>query len=445
MNLQPSLCRSARVLTVVLLMAGSALACQQVVARLGPTPELARERAGVALGALAARFGPTDLEPALLRFRAKVGSASLVPSWVYDDASLWPSRRGDTRLAGYRGTPGPHGYRMTLGPVPPVPRQAGHYRRVLSLQKLSDGEFEWRVRDELALGSLATEDAAHSLASALRAVENTPDHGVRPALAAAFPRASRVMGRLWSLYALKLMPDSERGTGVVFISRLEPKRFAAGYPHYARFLKKYAMRLRFQFEARDGETLWWQVEGYDGRWTLSFRVQDGHLAPLRGPPGARMPQRLTLRTRFSTKSGLFRVGLRDLEAEVDLIDAPRRKAFQARFNRRPKWRLPFLVQPFLKASLRRPFEGDGAWLSFALEETEGGGTFVQRDYRLAVQESWVVRWLGDFAGGLLVDFRRDAEQEADRYSGELLQALRADVVALATPARALSNSPVERP
>ena len=53
-----------------------------------------------------------------------------------------------------------------------------------------------------------------------------------------------------------------------------------------------------------------------------------------------------------------------------------------------------------------------------------------RDYRLAVRESWIVRWLGSLAGTAMTEFWRGAEEEADRFSGQVLEALRMDVAAL---------------
>jgi hypothetical protein len=72
-----------------------------------------------------------------------------------------------------------------------------------------------------------------------------------------------------------------------------------------------------------------------------------------------------------------------------------------------------------------------------LRETPEGVTLVDREYRLAVRESFVVRWLGSFGGGMATVFRAGAEAEADRFMGEGLWALRDDLVAYASapPAR----------
>jgi hypothetical protein len=114
---------------------------------------------------------------------------------------------------------------------------------------------------------------------------------------------------------------------------------------------------------------------------------------------------------------------------VSLFGSSQRKAFTAVFARQPEWRLPFLVRPFLRGSLRRPFEGEGSLLEFAIAETDGV-TCLTRRYRLAVKESWIVRWMGGLTATAVSDFRRNAEAESDRFTSEGLNALKQDVETL---------------
>jgi hypothetical protein len=80
-----------------------------------------------------------------------------------------------------------------------------------------------------------------------------------------------------------------------------------------------------------------------------------------------------------------------LEAAVTLVREPPEKAFTAHFARPPEWRLPFVIEPFLRRSLRYPFEGDGSSLVFAVQDQPGGPTRLVREFRLGVRESWIVR------------------------------------------------------
>ncbi len=89
--------------------------------------------------------------------------------------------------------------------------------------------------------------------------------------------------------------------------------------------------------------------------------------------------------------------------------------------------MPFVARPFLRASLRRPFDAPGARLALAFEQRPEGGAWLVREYRLAVRESWLVRWLGGLGTNAVVAFRRDAEQQAERFVFEALDALRRDL------------------
>jgi hypothetical protein len=86
----------------------------------------------------------------------------------------------------------------------------------------------------------------------------------------------------------------------------------------------------------------------------------------------------------------------------------------------------------MRGSLRRPFEGEGALLGFGLRDVAGAphALVASRHYRLAVSESWIVRWLGGSVGAAVADFRRGAQVEADRFARDALIALRDDVRAL---------------
>ena len=102
----------------------------------------------------------------------------------------------------------------------------------------------------------------------------------------------------------------------------------------------------------------------------------------------------------------------------------------ARFAEEPDWRLPFLIKPFIRGSLRYPFEEEGMTLGFALRRHSDGSTRLVRDYRVRVQESWIIRWLGGLSDKAVSDFRRGAEAEADRFNRECLYAVRDDVVTI---------------
>jgi hypothetical protein len=211
-------------------------------------------------------------------------------------------------------------------------------------------------------------------------------------------------------------------------------------------LNRYVSPSRFRLALDDPDGVrFWDLELAEGHLTLRLRVQAGRVVALAGAPRA-MPARLRATTNVSTRSSVFRVGLSQLEADVDWGATTGEAGFTARFTKTPVWELPFIVQPFLRGSLRRPFEGEGALLAFTLRNGEDSTSLVTRDYRLAVRESWMMRWLGGFAGGALSEFRRESEREADRYFGEALEALRQDVVDLTdAPAQSSGDGTAPHP
>jgi hypothetical protein len=118
---------------------------------------------------------------------------------------------------------------------------------------------------------------------------------------------------------------------------------------------------------------------------------------------------------------------------VALTREPHEKGFIARFRREPDWQLPPFVEKMLRTPLRRPFEGGGTVLTFAVRDSAGAQTLAMREFRLAVQESKIMRWFGGLGSSALKDFRDGAEEEFDRFNGETLGALHADLLALTTP------------
>jgi hypothetical protein len=165
-------------------------------------------------------------------------------------------------------------------------------------------------------------------------------------------------------------------------------------------------------------------------WVFRFRVRDGSLVPLEGLADRRLPDELKLHIDFSTRAGLFTIGVRRLVADVTLTREPHEKGYTARYRQQPEWRLPFLVKPFLRSALSYPFEGSGSSSTFALRGAAEGPTKLVRDYGIRVRESWIVKWMGGLGNSAMTDFRKGAESESDRYSRECLYALRDDVVTL---------------
>ena len=392
-----------------------------------------RARADALLSALAARFGPTDREPAFDALRPKLVRAALVPSRIFDDATAWTEAAEATRAVEFEGRRAGPRYRMGVRAHASEPAVPGDYRGLLRLRRLVPGRFEWRVREELAVGGIRGADLAAVVTLLFRAAERVSSDEARGHAQAALPRAAAAWGRAFTLDELRIDRAPDGATALTLGARLRPEGLDRDFPHYARFLRKQATPVSFSIEAFEaGGPRWWRVEGLRSRVTLHMRVHDGALAPLDAAPG-RIPDRLRIRVDYTMKPGLFGVGLRNLEGELELVRSEHELGFRARFPRPPDWKLPFIIEPFIRASLRFPFEGEGAWLGFWLREHDDGRTVLAREFRLGVRESWIVKWLGGFTGSAVSDFRDKAEADAERFGAECLEALRADVLTLLAP------------
>jgi hypothetical protein len=384
--------------------------------------------------ALASRFGPVELDPALRAARPRFARDSLAPSRLLDDPALWTRRAGPRRWLDF-GSRGGTPYRVGVGlPVPPSP-EAGTYRGAIRLEALGPSDFEWDVQEDLSIGKVHVESLGRAFGALLLDLEGHTGGSLLDQARVALPRSTAAFGRLFTLEPAAISPAVGGGVRVTLSASIEPARLRAAYPRYARFLEEYLAPARFRLVVADPNGApFWEFSSADSRLSLRLRVFHGALGPLEGPPRP-MPDRLRATAATSVKSGFIRVGAEGIVADVTLARTPTEGGLRAVFTREPDWLFPFVVKPLLGAPLRRPFQGDGALFTLSVRETPQGATLVDREYRLAVRESWIVRWLGSFGGGMATVFRAGAEAEADRFTGECLWALRDDLVKLAAPPR----------
>jgi hypothetical protein len=429
--------RSGAFASSVLLAGAIALpACREAARELASSPGGA-PAAWTFFDALAGRFGPVEREPDLEAFRARLARAALTPSRVFDQAAPWTRRTDDSRALELEGAVSTGHYRIELRGAARVPQRPGDYRGRIQLTRTGDGRYEWRVREALAVGPVRPEDLAGSLVALLRGAEAEAGSAAREKARAALPRTSARLAQLFRLEALDLRRDDGGATAVRVGVRLVPDALRPEAPRYAAFLDRYATPIQLSAVVADASgRIFLTLDAGDNLWTLRARARDGHLVPLGGAAEPELADELQASFDLSTKMGLFRVGVRRLVVSVSLHRGAGERGFVARFDQPPEWQLPFLVKPFLGAPLRYPFEDGGSELRFsALAQPKE--TLLVRDDRFRVRESWIVRWLGGLAGDAMSEFSRGAEQEADRFTGECLIALRddvADIVATAAPA-----------
>lgn len=405
-------------------------ACGGVRDAFGTDSAAARAAADDLLGALAARFGPTAGSQEHAAARSLLLKHSFSPSALLD-APLWHERTGPLRKVGFVGSPAAGGhYHFGVAAQPPRLSVAGSARTVLSLTDQGEGGFVWERRDELATGHFGGEAASAGWSALLRALELPAARGEDASLRLRreLPRTTRALGRALGLNALDARRDGET-TVVALALELAPSALQATHPRYARFFATYVTPMQAWLRAEDaaGRPLL-TAEGGQMRLTVRFRVRDGRLVTLTAPHVA-AGGRFVLRMGFSTKSSMFRVGLDELRAQGEAVDGPA-AGVALTFREEPRWRLPFVVKPLLRSPLRRPFEGDGSRIAFAFAALGEDRHSVSREYRFAVKENWITRWMGSMASGTVQDFRNGAEAEADAFTREAMLALRDDLRAL---------------
>ena len=405
------------------------LGCNKAVHELGAPGEAARRNTGDLVGSLAVRFGPTEREPAFDALRPVLARYALAPSRIFDAPALWTNVKGSTRGVAFRGRRVQGRYRMGLDRLASAPVAPGDYRGEWRLERLREDEFEWMAREELAVGNVSADDLSRALTEAFLELEAAGSGDLAPRLRSELPRTAAALAPLASLESVDVRRDSEGCATVTLAARLHPDGIRPFAPLYAHYFDDVVLPTRFTAAATDpAGGRWWDIAFSDGRVLLHLRVHRGDLAPLEGPPRA-IPASLRVTVAGSSRTGFLRSGFHDLEVDLDLTRLPGEKGFVARFTKAPEWDLPFLVPLLLRGALHRPFEGEGALLSIGIEMPPGGPTLLTRDYRVAVRENWLVRWIGGYVAGAISTYRK-GEAEADRFNAEALLALREDALAL---------------
>ena len=139
----------------------------------------------------------------------------------------------------------------------PDPVAPSQYRGRLRLERLASGRFEWRMREELAVGHVRPADLAATLDALFRGAEASDEARARAAIAAGFPRATAKLGLALALETLALTPDPQGAVGLRVAVRLTPAGLKATAPRYAAFLEKYLTPIRTRVAAAYGLGATW--------------------------------------------------------------------------------------------------------------------------------------------------------------------------------------------
>lgn len=424
--------RSAAVtgaLAVALLLS----ACRPGWDAFGTSPAQAQVNGVAFTDALYRRYLTVERTPFYAAARAKLGQRALSPSAVFDDTTTWNSRPDPkNRILTAEGEATADGrYRFIQRSPASSPNRLADARHLTQLTKLaSDGEYEWRTIVDFALGSMSPTDWGTGFRALLGSAEGRSDADLRADVRSTLSRTSVALGRMFSLDTLHTQRLADGSTALTIITRVHPDWLKAQFPLYAKFIAKFVAPAAYHIVLRDGRgARWVDVAAIDRGLTLRLRIMNGGLVPLDGAYAV-MPDTLRLQMNASTRFSVFTIGMRGMEGSVVFLRSPMERGWALRLDHAPDWQLPLGAATMLRSPLRRPFDKGGVVGKVSFRIGAGGQTYITRDFRVAVQESAVTRFLGGFSGSAFSEFDGPAEREENRFNAELFQAMRDDLTAL---------------
>ena len=395
----------------------------------GPSPAI---RAETFFNALAVRFGVAYRDPRFEAIRPRMVRHAMTPSRLYPDTSIWTSVDGEARTVSVAGSIVGDRYILAARPYVPAPASAGDSRHLMHLRRIADGVHRWDSTDELAVGSVRPEEVLALFEGLLRGAEQ-PAARIAQDYRTGFPRTTATLGRLFVLDTLRTTPEADGSTGLVLVARMDPERMRAYAPRYADYIDEYLKPLRIDVALIDqrGDS-WGRASFRKNIFQIRVRARDGMLQPLAGGTAPR-PDSLRIRGSFFAKVLFFDVGATNILIDAVPIRESGTRGWSLRARHEPRWHFPLAVSRLLRAPLRRPFADDGIRLEFIARETTTGQTVLARNIGIVVQESAIIRWLGGLGATAMGDLSVLAEQEKDRYVGDVFRALAEDSRAFLSP------------
>jgi hypothetical protein len=405
-------------------------ACRPTWDAFGATHVQAQANGVAVTEALNRRFLLIERDPFYAAARVKLGKRALSPSAVFDDTTAWTSRPdAKNRFLMAEGVATTDGhYRFTPRVSAAYPDRLADARHLTQLTKLAhEGEFEWRTSVDFALGSMTPTDWGNGFRALLGSAEGRSDADLRADVRSTLPRTTAALGRMFSLDTLRAQHLADGTTAVTIATKLHPDWLRVQFPNYAKFIDKYVSPAAYHIVLRDARNVrWLDLNANDRGLVIRLRVLKGGLVPMDGAVRD-MPDTLRLTMDASTKFSIFTLGFRGMQGHVVFVRSPTERGWRLRFDHAPEWQLPLFAASMIRAPLRRPFEQGGVTGTVSFRSGAGGQTWISRDFRFAVQESAVIRFLGGLSGSAFSEFDGPADQEENRFNAELFQAMRDDL------------------
>jgi hypothetical protein len=407
--------------------------CAETMRGIGASPAVGEAHVEQALDAIAARFGENDFAPKYKAARLKLAQSALVPSRIFDDTTVWDARPSPSvRYVYVAGTPTADGrYHLESRPSLTPLTHPGETRHSVMLEQLGSNAFRWDTHVDLAIGAMTAEEMSNLISALLRAPEGRTEAALRENYRTAFPRATAAFGKGFSVDSLHVAPGGQGATNVTVTIGFHPDLMKPAFPQLTGYLDKYLgpAKYRFAFAERGGGAQLMEVVGRDRSMTIRYRLQQGRLVSLAGPPRA-WPDTVQLTADVSLKVKIFTVGFHNLVTDFVISNSGHDRGWTVVAQHEPNWDLPFITERLIRSPLRRPFEGQGSLFRLAVQDEPGAQSLFSRRARLEVQESAIMRFLGSLASHAVGDLDERVEVEEHRFLHDGLGAVQADIRAL---------------
>ncbi len=419
-----------RMACAVLLLTG----CRAAILAYGSDAATARSNADAVMLSLEQRFTHVVRTPKFANARLRIARFAFAPSKLADDTTLWTAMRGarvgrDRELEVSTSLVADH-YTFVAHSRVPMPARTGEARHFIRLLQLSgDDDWQWTTTVDHAIGPMPPARATDIMRALFASAEHTPA-AVRADYRAMFPRSATAMGRMLHVDSINTAPQSDGSTLVALHVLATDEGLTKEFPALAKFVRKYLgpARYRYQLTDKAGGT-WFDAQFENSRLILRFRSHDGELQPLLGV-ARHMPDTLALRADVAVKLGLFTVGVRNMTGEFVHVSTLSERSWRMRFTKEPEWQLPLITERVLHGPLKRPFEGAGLQFRIGFVKGPDAQTLLSRSLTVAVNESTIMRFLGNLGFTAMSDYAGKTEEEENRFLAEAFAAARADIAAL---------------
>lgn len=402
-------------------------ACSDTLRATGATPEAATDHSAALFDAIATRFDQPLFSPSYQSARRELAGSALTPSKVFNDSALWSETpTGNTRRIFLTGTFANGRYRLDDRRSTVAPSRAADTRHEIALQQLGPSVYRWDTYVDMGVGDIGAADVSSLIHAMLRAPQDMDERAALADFQAAFPHSRAAFGRGFSVDSLRVVHGPDATASVALTLGFHPELMRASYPALAAYLDKYLGPAKYAFvlSDRSGARLF-LMSGHDRQVTLRYRVQRGIPVSLTGAPRA-WGDSLVLTSDLSLRVKLFTIGFHDLITDFVIADAGHERSWTVVARREPDWDLPLLTERFLRAPLRRPFEGAGSRMEFFVRDSAGTQTLFGHRIRLDVEESTISRFIGSLVAHAVGDLNPSVEAQEDRFLHEGFAALAAD-------------------